>query len=55
MYLKGLAALALGGVAAGIGYIGFGNASGHPVKLNAPWVEHGLDWAEEGLVALRAR
>jgi protein involved in polysaccharide export with SLBB domain len=55
MYLKGLAALALGGVAAGIGYIGFGNASGHPVRLDAPWVEHGLDWAENGLVALRAR
>ena len=55
MYLKGLAALALGGVAAGVGYIGFGDASGHPVKLDAPWVEHGLDWAEDGLDALRTR
>ncbi len=56
MYLKGLAALALGGVAAGIGYIGFGNATGHPaVKLNAPWVEHGIDMAEQGLAALRVR
>ena len=56
MYVKGLAALALGGVAAGLGYIGFGDATGQPaIRLNAPWVRHGLDWAEGGLDALRAR
>lgn len=56
MYLKGLAALALGGVAAGLGYVGFGDATGQPaIRLDTPWVQHGLDWAEGGLDALRAR
>ncbi|MFO1144211.1 MAG: polysaccharide biosynthesis/export family protein [Amaricoccus sp.] len=56
MYLKGIAALVLGCLAAGLGYVGFGDATGQPaIRLNTPWLRHGLDWAEGGLDALRVR